>query len=436
MTVVFATDFMGDVHQGLSLASRLAAERGTKLVVAHVVPLSVRDGEGMLHASVDLLARPRARAVKALAPVDPSVPHALLLRVGEPEEELVRVSEERHAALLVMEARARGPLARLLGRGLIERLGARVGCPIVTYQPRPSAPPLRQPAAKSSLPHGVALKVVLDARVDAILHLLDGRLRDVGFVAARSSVRDGIASLVNSRDGLERSSSRRRVRDELTLELSERMRPIDAVGLEIWIDPDGDRACALSMGATARSAAQRDALIEAVLGDGPSVRLPIQAATDGDPPLVLAGTRLPLPGGRSAALVMGFDARRGFMRILGEPGPRPSVETYAFDARGVMLSNSRFAHDLETVGLLSVDDETAGRIRVCDPGESLLDRQLQTPSETWPLTKMAASAIAGHDGVDTFGYRDYRGVPVIGAWRWLAGLEVGIAAEMDLPAHA
>lgn len=83
-----------------------------------------------------------------------------------------------------------------------------------------------------------------------------------------------------------------------------------------------------------------------------------------------------------------------------------------------------------------MDDETAGRIRVCDPGESLLDRQPQTPSETWPLTKMAASAIAGHDGVDTFGYRDYRGVPVIGAWRWLAGLEVGIAAEMDLPAHA
>ena len=39
-----------------------------------------------------------------------------------------------------------------------------------------------------------------------------------------------------------------------------------------------------------------------------------------------------------------------------------------------------------------------------------------------PLTRMASAAIAGESGTDLQGYRDYRGVEVFGAWKWLAGL--------------
>jgi len=42
---------------------------------------------------------------------------------------------------------------------------------------------------------------------------------------------------------------------------------------------------------------------------------------------------------------------------------------------------------------------------------------------------MAKSATAGGSGVDVDGYRDYRGVPVVGAWTWLEEYGMGIATE-------
>ena len=54
---------------------------------------------------------------------------------------------------------------------------------------------------------------------------------------------------------------------------------------------------------------------------------------------------------------------------------------------------------------------------------------------------MAAAATAGRAGLSLTPYRDYRGVPVVGAWRWLADRDLGIASEIDAaqafqPLHA
>jgi signal transduction histidine kinase len=45
---------------------------------------------------------------------------------------------------------------------------------------------------------------------------------------------------------------------------------------------------------------------------------------------------------------------------------------------------------------------------------------------------MARSATTGQDGIDLQGYRDYRGVPVVGAWLWDEDLGLGLATEMDI----
>jgi serine/threonine protein kinase len=45
---------------------------------------------------------------------------------------------------------------------------------------------------------------------------------------------------------------------------------------------------------------------------------------------------------------------------------------------------------------------------------------------------MAASAVSGKDGVNVNGYRDYRGVPVIGAWKWLHEYGFGVTTEEDV----
>jgi serine/threonine protein kinase len=44
---------------------------------------------------------------------------------------------------------------------------------------------------------------------------------------------------------------------------------------------------------------------------------------------------------------------------------------------------------------------------------------------------MAASAVAGNSGVDVQGYRDYRGVPVVGAWTWMPDSHLGVTTEID-----
>ena len=48
-----------------------------------------------------------------------------------------------------------------------------------------------------------------------------------------------------------------------------------------------------------------------------------------------------------------------------------------------------------------------------------------------PLTESVASAVAGDSGVNTIGYRDYRGVPVVAAWTWLPAYEFGVVTEID-----
>jgi len=45
---------------------------------------------------------------------------------------------------------------------------------------------------------------------------------------------------------------------------------------------------------------------------------------------------------------------------------------------------------------------------------------------------MVQQALGGADGLILDSYRDYRGVPVLGAWTWDKGLGFGFATEIDV----
>jgi serine/threonine protein kinase len=47
------------------------------------------------------------------------------------------------------------------------------------------------------------------------------------------------------------------------------------------------------------------------------------------------------------------------------------------------------------------------------------------------VTRPVAAALAGQSGVDVDGYRDYRGVPSVGAWAWLDDYGFGVITEID-----
>jgi PAS domain S-box-containing protein len=124
-----------------------------------------------------------------------------------------------------------------------------------------------------------------------------------------------------------------------------------------------------------------------------------------------------------------------FTQILTVARYGETGETYAFDSQGLMLSDSRFNHHLRTVGLLPnrSDAQAILNVHLRDPGGNLVAGfEPSTPRETQPLTRMAAFATTGRSGCDVRGYRDYRGVPVVGAWTWLGEHGFGVATEVDV----
>lgn len=118
---------------------------------------------------------------------------------------------------------------------------------------------------------------------------------------------------------------------------------------------------------------------------------------------------------------------------LGQIGE--SGETYAFDKNGLMVSNSRFDNDLILLGVIEdyPDSQSILKVHLRDPQGNLMAgyRPSKRRSEL-PLTQMATEAVTGKAGVNVEGYRDYRGVPVIGAWKWLPQYDMGVATEIDV----
>jgi eukaryotic-like serine/threonine-protein kinase len=124
-----------------------------------------------------------------------------------------------------------------------------------------------------------------------------------------------------------------------------------------------------------------------------------------------------------------------FSKILQIARAGETGDTFAFDKNGLFLSHSRFDDALRRVGLLAdlPDVRSMLTLEVRDPQVNMMagERPTVTRAEQ-PLTRMAAAAVTGTSGVDVAGYRDYRGVPVIGAWTWLPEFDFGVATEIDV----
>jgi len=135
------------------------------------------------------------------------------------------------------------------------------------------------------------------------------------------------------------------------------------------------------------------------------------------------------------ALSLQIRPEREFTRILQLGRIGASGETYAFDKSGVMVSNSRFDEDLILLGLLpdTTDSRSILELLVHDPQGNVTEGFRPTLRRSQlPLTRMAADAIAGNSNVDVEGYRDYRGVSVVGAWTWLPQYGIGVTTEVDV----
>ena len=133
-----------------------------------------------------------------------------------------------------------------------------------------------------------------------------------------------------------------------------------------------------------------------------------------------------------AALTLRLDPYATLTRIAQVGRVGDSGETYLFDRQARMLSASRFVDQLERLGLMEIGEQSILNVQVRDPEVDLTrGARPQLRMSDRPLTKAADQALRGQAGSDVQGYRDYRGVRVLGAWLWDETLDLGMVTEID-----
>jgi diguanylate cyclase (GGDEF)-like protein len=134
-----------------------------------------------------------------------------------------------------------------------------------------------------------------------------------------------------------------------------------------------------------------------------------------------------------AVLILLLNPMTDFSQItkLGRIGD--TGETYAFDKKGLLITNSRFINHFGSSEIIGNNGISLSSIRVTDPGGNLLQgyQSKKIANKDRPLTLMAQRVLSGDYSPFFDSYRDYRGVPVFGVWLWNKTLGIGLTTEID-----
>ena len=148
-----------------------------------------------------------------------------------------------------------------------------------------------------------------------------------------------------------------------------------------------------------------------------------------DPPLIrpLVWFHAPVlddAGQVAAVLGVGHYGHEQFSAILAAARAGETLEIFAFDGQGTMLSESRFIGELVARGALPPGASAALALPLRPAGapEGRLTR----------LVEAARAGVAGgsHDGQVLAPYPGYLGRELVGAWRWLPAYDMGLAVEL------
>ena len=134
------------------------------------------------------------------------------------------------------------------------------------------------------------------------------------------------------------------------------------------------------------------------------------------------------------ALALIINPDKEFTKILSVARSGDSGETFAFDSEGGMISESRFDDQLRQLKLIKDEPGAVSALTLAlrDPGGDLTEGFKPPTNSVQPLIEMVANAIEGGAGVEINPFRDYRGVPVVGAWQWLPKYQFGVGTKIDV----
>ncbi|MCP5136651.1 MAG: transporter substrate-binding domain-containing protein [Gammaproteobacteria bacterium] len=134
-----------------------------------------------------------------------------------------------------------------------------------------------------------------------------------------------------------------------------------------------------------------------------------------------------------AVLALGINPYKDFSSLAQAGRVGMSGESYLVNDAGALITASRFEGDLTRLGLVPAGYSSVLNVLVRDPGRSL-EAMTLNPFENvaeFPLTQAVSQLLKRRSGRDVEGYRDYRGVLVLGAWTWDEALGVGLITEID-----
>jgi hypothetical protein len=246
----------------------------------------------------------------------------------------------------------------------------------------------------------------------------------------------------NPESALRNAMAQKKLRDLL----NPRLKTLDYRGYVVVMPSDLIIACDLDLPIGQKVTDFRREFFDRVLHGKPSVCKPFlsvlvtladeKGKVRANVPTMFAAAAIRNDNGKPlASLGVRIQPEQGFTRILQLARPGKSGETYAFDKKGQLLSQSRFDKDLKRLGLMpsTADSVSILTVEVRDPQVNMMAGERPSlDRDEQPLTKIVAAAVEGTTGVDVRGYRDYRGVPSVGAWVWLPEYDFGVITEMDL----
>ncbi len=134
-----------------------------------------------------------------------------------------------------------------------------------------------------------------------------------------------------------------------------------------------------------------------------------------------------------AGLALLVDPSEDFSQIVNPGHFGETGHTYAFNKNGEIITQINSEILLQKIGLIKPGEQSILKVNVRDPGVNMMKGfRPKLPQNQQPLTRMAGDAVEGRTGLDLNGYRDYRGVPVVGAWTWIEEMNFGLATEIEL----
>jgi hypothetical protein len=189
----------------------------------------------------------------------------------------------------------------------------------------------------------------------------------------------------------------------------------------------------------------RKKFFEEVLAGKPNLSRPFRSGlilqdVDGQPkpglPTMFTAAPIPGPGGKPIGVLgLRILPEKSFTEILRTARYGESGETFAFTDTGLLLSQSRFDAELKRLGLLAdvPDSKSILTLEARDPQVNMSAGE--RPGENradQPVTQLIKNAVETDGGLVLEPYRDYRGVPSVGASKWIPEFDFGIGTEVNL----